>query len=607
MGATVTGCPDILLVNGNYVDFLESPALSETKGQVSTLTWKQLVTSRTDAHLFYSQARFLGTQRDLTDSLFVGHITKRDTDYEAGQRIVNYTAKDYFRYLKKKALRAAYKGGFRFTLEQLIVDSGAYPLINPVDYKLGVSVDQNPFSSTYKQIIPTEDVTVELAAIGMYLQDALVSICEQAGCDFDINPGIGNLIVTQIGYLDGIENAPFDFINNQLDACIEDEDKGFGGLKLQEAPPDISSSYVVGHNGDLVLDINIETLFSSSTVTNQDIIPDGSQRHYPLIPLCDVLEYVDITAKENPCANLVINPTSSMFAFAGGNGSFQVTTNPDCRWMAVSNAGWILITSDPNGAGNGKVDFAVSQLPSINSSRTGTIDVIGSSVTRTHTVTQADGNAGLNEVCRYIFFAVNEGASNVSIGYTDEVPKVASASIFISPSSNADPAPDAPSGSITKTFQLVIDLTHPELLNATKLNLDYFLTAAGIAEGAGFTGGFPETLFPAPSYSASIQMDVSGGASFASSVSTSYEGGGLGLGDGTHISDSYTRFYLSSDLKQSPSPDTTIDLLPARGSIVVIDATLEVTFLFGANGFYEFANLSINGASAIFSVFITCE
>jgi subtilisin family serine protease len=59
------------------------------------------------------------------------------------------------------------------------------------------------------------------------------------------------------------------------------------------------------------------------------------------------------------CTNS-ITPTGQSFLASGGNGTIQVTAAAGCVWNATSNAGWLMITSDNGGQGNGAVTFSVS-------------------------------------------------------------------------------------------------------------------------------------------------------------------------------------------------------------------------------------------------------
>jgi hypothetical protein len=93
-------------------------------------------------------------------------------------------------------------------------------------------------------------------------------------------------------------------------------------------------------------------------------------------------DYSNEVAYAPPCS-YSITPTSRSFGYSGGTGSVNVSAKSDCEWTAVSNAAWLIITSNSNGSGNGTVHYNVSQN-SENSGRTGTLTIAD----RTLTVTQ---------------------------------------------------------------------------------------------------------------------------------------------------------------------------------------------------------------------------
>jgi hypothetical protein len=70
----------------------------------------------------------------------------------------------------------------------------------------------------------------------------------------------------------------------------------------------------------------------------------------------------------------------------GGDGTVSVITHGGCSWAAASNDGWILITSDASGSGNGTISFTIRENIST-LARTGTITIAD----QTFTVTQAGG------------------------------------------------------------------------------------------------------------------------------------------------------------------------------------------------------------------------
>ncbi len=85
-----------------------------------------------------------------------------------------------------------------------------------------------------------------------------------------------------------------------------------------------------------------------------------------------------------PTCTYSIAPTSQSFSDPGGTGSVAVTTTPStCAWTAVSNAGWITVTSGASGTGNGTVSYSVAA--NTGSARNGSITIAG----QTFTVSQA--------------------------------------------------------------------------------------------------------------------------------------------------------------------------------------------------------------------------
>ncbi|HLG17921.1 MAG TPA: BACON domain-containing carbohydrate-binding protein [Blastocatellia bacterium] len=85
-----------------------------------------------------------------------------------------------------------------------------------------------------------------------------------------------------------------------------------------------------------------------------------------------------------PVCTFSILPTSESFPATGGTGSVAVTAPNGCAWTAVSNAGWITITSGSIGSGDGMVAYSVAANPAQNA-RVGTITIAG----QTFTVSQA--------------------------------------------------------------------------------------------------------------------------------------------------------------------------------------------------------------------------
>jgi hypothetical protein len=52
--------------------------------------------------------------------------------------------------------------------------------------------------------------------------------------------------------------------------------------------------------------------------------------------------------------------SSASVAAAGGSGSVNITTQPSCDWIAVSNQPWLTITGGSSGSGSGVVDYTIA-------------------------------------------------------------------------------------------------------------------------------------------------------------------------------------------------------------------------------------------------------
>jgi hypothetical protein len=96
---------------------------------------------------------------------------------------------------------------------------------------------------------------------------------------------------------------------------------------------------------------------------------------------------ITLIPSEGTCS-YSISPISEDFDENGGTGTIDVTASDSgCTWVATSNANWIAITSGSYGAGNGTVEYSVSQ--NMGSERTGEIMLAGQRVT----ITQEEGSS----------------------------------------------------------------------------------------------------------------------------------------------------------------------------------------------------------------------
>jgi len=85
------------------------------------------------------------------------------------------------------------------------------------------------------------------------------------------------------------------------------------------------------------------------------------------------------TVNETACG-YTLTPTSQSLTAAGGTGSVTVATGTACPWTAVSNAGWVSVTSGATGTGGGTVGFSAAGN-SGTTTRAGTITIGGQTFT----------------------------------------------------------------------------------------------------------------------------------------------------------------------------------------------------------------------------------
>jgi hypothetical protein len=92
------------------------------------------------------------------------------------------------------------------------------------------------------------------------------------------------------------------------------------------------------------------------------------------------------TVSQTGCSYTVA-PIAATFPLTGGSGVVSVTADDGCPWTAATDADWITITSDRNGAGDGIVQYSVGLLLSMNN-RSGTLIVAGKTVSIEQVVVQ---------------------------------------------------------------------------------------------------------------------------------------------------------------------------------------------------------------------------
>ena len=69
---------------------------------------------------------------------------------------------------------------------------------------------------------------------------------------------------------------------------------------------------------------------------------------------------VDMGALEfQPSCLAAISPTSATYGVAGGSGSLQITSDPDCSWTVYQTAEWISLLGPSNGTGSATLNYQV--------------------------------------------------------------------------------------------------------------------------------------------------------------------------------------------------------------------------------------------------------
>ncbi|HEX4966640.1 MAG TPA: BACON domain-containing carbohydrate-binding protein, partial [Thermoanaerobaculia bacterium] len=119
-----------------------------------------------------------------------------------------------------------------------------------------------------------------------------------------------------------------------------------------------------------------------------------------------------------PACSFSLQPASQSFSDPSGSGSVTVTvvTGTGCSWTAVSNAGFVTVTSGATGSGNGTVGYSVAANTGT-SSRTGTLTIAG----QTFTVSQSAPSQPPPSGCTVTFaspgitIGVSGGAGSVGV------------------------------------------------------------------------------------------------------------------------------------------------------------------------------------------------
>ncbi len=79
-----------------------------------------------------------------------------------------------------------------------------------------------------------------------------------------------------------------------------------------------------------------------------------------------------------------LSPVAQSFGSSGGSGSVVISPGSGCTWAAVSNASWVILTSNSSGSGAATLNYSVAPNSS-SQARNATVSVAG----RSFTVSQA--------------------------------------------------------------------------------------------------------------------------------------------------------------------------------------------------------------------------
>ncbi len=109
-------------------------------------------------------------------------------------------------------------------------------------------------------------------------------------------------------------------------------------------------------------------------------------RHAEVTPASE-----EVSERPSPGCTYSILPDSQSFSASEASGTISVSTQKNCQWTAITNAGWLIIESTNKGSGNDTIKFSLTANPGAGS-RTGRITVEG----QVFSITQ-EGNPDLVE------------------------------------------------------------------------------------------------------------------------------------------------------------------------------------------------------------------
>ena len=111
-----------------------------------------------------------------------------------------------------------------------------------------------------------------------------------------------------------------------------------------------------------------------------------------------------------------LTPTNVTLGAAGGSSTITITTSSACNWSAISNDGFIVLTSPSSGSGNGSLTFSV--VANTGAARTGTISISGQTITVSQAAAGA-APAGLS-VSFQLFDPAAQGGPTTECRFRDQ-------------------------------------------------------------------------------------------------------------------------------------------------------------------------------------------
>jgi uncharacterized delta-60 repeat protein len=214
-------------------------------------------------------------------------------------------------------------------------------------------------------------------------------------------------VTTQIGAGDNVGNA----VAIQANGRVVVAGASFNGTNFDFAVVRYNTNgsleATYGTGGKVLVDVS-----NGGDDTGFGIVLDSLGRAVVVGDAGGLFGVVRLLADTQPGCNYSLLPANDCVPARGGPCSFNVSVGAGCQWTAQTSDSWIVITSDPTGAGNGAVSLEIRDNFT-SSARLGTV-TLGS---ETFTVVQE----GRGTSCSYTFsptfaaYQVSGGSGAINI------------------------------------------------------------------------------------------------------------------------------------------------------------------------------------------------